>query len=138
MSKRQILSQLLVGLGSLNTLVGAGLHLYAGYPLLSSALVASNLSGLLANATRAVFLTIGLAWITIAVVTLIAAFTQTRIRRILVLFCGLSLLAEIPIWVGLMGWFIGNEMFLLSGVLITLGGFLLPPFERGWERDSRP
>jgi hypothetical protein len=127
MKKRQFIAQLLVGLGCLNMLIGAGLHLYAGYPLLSTALAASNLSGLLTNATRSVFLMIGFTWITIAVVTLIAAFTQTRIRKILVLFCGLSLLAEIPIWVRLMGWFIGNEMFFLSGVLITFGGLLFPP-----------
>jgi hypothetical protein len=125
--KRQIVAQLLVGLGSLNVLVGAGLHLMAGYPRVIAALAASNLTVLMANAMRAVFLIVGLAWITIAIVALIAAFTQTRIRRVLVLFCGFSLLAEIPIWVGLMGWFIGNEMFLLSGVLITFGGFLLPP-----------
>ncbi len=127
MKKRQIVAQLLVGLGSLNVLVGAGLHLMAGYPRVIAALAASNLTVLMANAMRAVFLIVGLAWITIAIVALIAAFTQTRIRRVLVLFCGFSLLAEIPIWVGLMGWFIGNEMFLLSGVLITFGGFLLPP-----------
>ena len=126
MNKRQTVAQLLVGLGSLNVLVGAGLHLLAGYPRRLAALAASNLSALMADAMRAVFLMIGFTWITIAVVTLIAAFTQTRIRRILVLFCGLSLLAQIPVWVELMGWFIGNEMFLLSGVLITFGGFLIP------------
>jgi hypothetical protein len=68
-----------------------------------------------------------MAWITIAIVALIAAFTQTAIRRALVLLCGLSLLAEIPVWVSLMGWFIGNEMICVSAVLITFGGFLLPP-----------
>jgi hypothetical protein len=127
MSKRQIIAQSLVGLGSLNMLLGAGLHLYAGYPLLSAALAASNLTTLMANAARTVFLLIGLAWILIAVITLIAAFTETRIRKVLVLLCGLSLLVWIPIWVRLMGWFIGNEMFLVSGVLITLGGLLFPP-----------
>jgi glucose-6-phosphate-specific signal transduction histidine kinase len=127
MNKRQIVAQSLVGFGSLIMLVGAGLHLYAGYPLASTALAASNLTLLMANAMRAVFLMIGLTWITIAVVTLIAAFTQTRIRKPLVLFCSLSLLAAIPIWVRLMGWFIGNEMFVLSGVLVAFGGFLLPP-----------
>jgi len=127
MSKRQIIAQSLVGLGSLNMLLGAGLHLYAGYPLLSAALAASNLTTLMANAARTVFLLIGLAWILIAVITLIAAFTETRIRKVLVLLCGLSLLVWIPIWVRLMGWFIGNEMFLVSGVLITLGGLLFQP-----------
>ncbi len=126
MKKRQITAQSLVGLGSLNMLLGAGLHLAGGYPRVSAALAASDLSGLLTNAMRAVFLMIGLMWITIALITLIAAFTQTRIRKPIVLLCGFSLLAAIPIWVGLMGWFIGNEMFLLSGALIALGGFLLP------------
>jgi hypothetical protein len=129
MNKRQIVAQLLIGLGSLNMLLGAGLHLFAGYPLVVAGLAASNLNPELANAMRAVFLMIGLMWIVIAVVTLIAAFTRTRIRRVLVLFCGLSHLSAIPLWVRLMGWFIGNEMFLLSAVLITCGGFLLPPAE---------
>jgi len=127
MHKRQILAQSLIGLGALNVLAGAGLHLSAGYHLASTALAASNLAPLLANAMRSVFLMLGITWIVIAVITLIAAFTRTRVRRILVLFCGLSLVAEIPLWVGLMGWFIGNEMFLVSGALITIGGFLLPP-----------
>jgi hypothetical protein len=129
MNKRQIVAQLLIGLGSLNMLLGAGLHLFAGYPLVVAGLAASNLDRELANAMRAVFLMIGLMWIVIAVVTLIAAFTRTRIRRVLVLFCGLSHLSAIPLWVRLMGWFIGNEMFLLSAVLITCGGLLLPPAE---------
>ncbi len=127
MIKRQFVAQSLISLGSLNMLLGAGLHLYAGYPLLSADLAASNLTALMANAARTVFLLIGLAWILIAVITLIVAFTQTRIRKVLVLLCGLSLLVWIPIWVRLMGWFVGNEMFLLSGVLITLGGLLFPP-----------
>lgn len=126
MSKRQVVAQVLVGLGSLNVLVGAGLHRAGGYPRVVAALAASNLDSMMANAMRAVFLMIALTWVTIAIVAIIAAFTQTRIRRLLVLLCGLSLLAEVPVWVALMGWFIGNEMFVVSGVLITLGGFLLP------------
>lgn len=127
MDKRRFVARLLVGLGSLNMLAGAGLHLLGGYPRVVAALAASNLNTTLAHAMRAVFLLIGIAWITIAVVTLIAAFTRTRIAKPLVLSCGLSLLAGIPVWVGLMGWFLGNEMFLVSGALITFGGFLLPP-----------
>lgn len=126
MSKRQVVAQVLVGLGSLIVLVGASLHRAGGYPRVVAALAASNLDSMMANAMRAVFLMIALTWVTIAIVAIIAAFTQTRIRRLLVLLCGLSLLAEVPVWVALMGWFIGNEMFVVSGVLITLGGFLLP------------
>jgi len=127
MNKRPTLALVLIGLGSLNVLVGAGLHWAGGYPLVSKALAGSNLSAPLANAMRAVFLMIGLTWVTIAIIAFIAAFYQTRIRKLLVLLCGLSLLAEVPIWVALMGWFIGNEMFLFSGILISLGAILLPP-----------
>lgn len=130
MNKRPIVAQLLISLGSLNVLVGAGLHWAGGYPRVTAALAASNLDPLMANAMRSVFLMIAFTWITIAVIALIAAFTQTRIRRALVLFCGLSLLAEIPIWVALMGWFIGNEMFLASGILVTLGGLMIPRANR--------
>jgi glucose-6-phosphate-specific signal transduction histidine kinase len=76
---------------------------------------------------RAVFLMIGCMWITLAVIILIAAFAQTTTRKPIVLFCGFALLAQIPIWVGLMGWFVGNEMFLAAGALIACGGLLLPP-----------
>lgn len=127
MNKRQVVARVLIGLGSLNVLAGAGLHLSAGYPRLSAVLAASNLTPLFANAMRSVFLIVGMAWITIAIVALIAAFTHTPIRRAVVLFCGFALLAEIPMWVSLMGWFIGNEMIVVSAVLITMGGFLLPP-----------
>jgi hypothetical protein len=127
MNKRRRIAQVLVGLGSLNVVVGATLHLVAGYPIASAALAASNLSALMLGAMRAVFLMIGWTWIMIAALTLIAAFTETRIRKTIVLFCGLGLLAQIPEWVRLMGWFIGNEMFLAAAALIVCGGLLLPP-----------
>ena len=108
-------------------LAGAGLHLGAAYPRVSAALRASNLDGGLVQAMRAVFLMIACGWIVIAIATLIAAFTSTRIRKTMVLFCGFGLLLHIPIWVGMMGWFVGNEMFLVASGLIVCGGMLLPP-----------
>ncbi len=126
MNKRQIIAQWLVGLGFFIMMAGATLHLIAAYPKVSAALAASNLASGLKDALRAVFFMIGCTWITIAIVTLIAAFAKTRIRKAIVLFCGLSLLVQIPIWVGLMGWFMGNEMFLAAGVLIACGGLLFP------------
>ena len=127
MNKRQTIARVLVGLGCLNMLAGAMLHLLAGYPRVKSFLAASNLSAAMQEAMRAVFLMIGCMWIMVVIVTLIAAFTKTRIRKAIVLFCGLALLAQIPIWVHFMGWFIGNEMFLVSAMLIAGGGLLLPP-----------
>lgn len=72
---------------------------------------------------------IGLSWMVIAILTLIATFAITRTSKLIILFCGFALLLEIPIWVGLMGWFIGNEMFVLGGGLIVCGGLLF----RRWD-----
>lgn len=128
MDKRQRTAQLLVGLGCLVLLAGAVLHLIAAYPRLSSALAASNLNADLQGAMRTVFLLIGWAWIIIAVVILIAALTETKIKKTIVLFCGLALLVQIPVWVALMGWFVGNEMFVSAAALIVCGGLLFRPF----------
>jgi hypothetical protein len=122
MNKPQRTAQVLIGLGCLVLLLGAALHLIAAYPKVSAALASSNLNEALRNAMRAVFLMIGLTWIVVAVVTLIATFARTRTSKLIILFCGLTLLLQIPIWVSLMGWFIGNQMFLLGAALIVCGG----------------
>lgn len=129
MNKPQRTAQILIGLGCLIVLVGATLHLLAAYPKVSAVLASSNLNEALRNALRAVFLMIGLTWIVVAVVTLIATFARTRTSKPIILFCGLALLLQIPIWVSLMGWFVGNEMFLLGAGLIVCGGLLF----RGWH-----
>jgi hypothetical protein len=120
--RRQVTAQVLIGLGCLVVLVGSALHLIAAYPRVSAALAASNLSEDLRNALRAVFVMIGLTWIVVAVVTLIAAFDRSQVNKPIILCCGFALLVQIPIWVGLMGWFVGNEMFLLGAGLIVCGG----------------
>jgi hypothetical protein len=67
---------------------------------------------------------IGLTWIVVAVVTLIATFARTQTSKLIILFCGFALLLQIPIWASLMGWFVGNEMFALGAGLIVCGGLL--------------
>jgi hypothetical protein len=127
MSKRKKIARLLVGLGCFILLAGAILHLALGYPLVVATVAASNLNTEFKDAFRAVFLLLGCTWIVIAIVTLIAAFTETKIRKAIVLFCGLALLAQIPIWVRLMGWFIGNEIVVAAGALIACGGLIFLP-----------
>jgi hypothetical protein len=129
MNKRQRTAQILIGLGCLVVLVGSTLHLIAAYPRVSAALATSNLNEGLRNALRAVFLMIGLTWVVVAVVTLIATFARTQTSKPIILFCGFALLLQIPIWVDLMGWFVGNEMFVLGAGLIVCGGLLI----RGWR-----
>lgn len=123
-TKRQRTAQILVALGCLIVLVGSGLHLAGGYPLVSAALAKSNVDEGIRNALRAVFLMIGITWIIVALVTLIATFVRTRTSKLVTLLCGLALLVQVPIWVELMGWFVGNEMFLLGAALIVSGEFL--------------
>jgi hypothetical protein len=134
MFKSNRTAQLLIALGCLVVFVGSALHLIAAYPRVSAALLTSNLDQGISNALRAVFMMIGLTWIVIAVVTLIATFARTGVSKPLILFCGFALLVQIPIWVGLMGWFVGNEMFLVAAGLIVVGGLffrpVLPPHER--------
>lgn len=129
MNKHQRAAQILIVLGCLVVLVGSSLHLVAAYPRVSAALATSNLNEGLRNALRAVFLMMGLTWIVIAVVTLIATFARTQTSKPIILFCGFALLLQIPIWVGLMGWFVGNEMFVLGAGLIVCGGLLV----RSWR-----
>ena len=124
MSKRQRTAQILIALGSLVVLVGSGLHLAGGYPIVSAALTKSNLDDGIRGALRAVFLMIGITWIVAALVALIATFVLTRTSKPVTLLCGFALLLQVPIWVGLMGWFVGNEMFLLGAGLIVSGGLL--------------
>lgn len=129
MSKHQRTGQLLVALGCLDVLVGAGLHLGGGYPIVSAALAKSNLDSSIKNALRAVFLMIGITWIVVALVTLIATFATTRTSKPVTLLCGFALLIQVPMWVNLMGWFVGNETFLLGAGLIVSGGLLF----RNWR-----
>ena len=124
MNKRQKTAQLLIGLGCLVLLVGSALHLIAAYPRVSAAVGASNLDESLRNALRAVFAMIGLTWIAITVVVLIATFARNHTSKPTILFCGFALLFQILVWVGLMGWFIGNEMFLVGSAFIVGGGLL--------------
>jgi hypothetical protein len=131
MNKRRRIAQVLLVLGSLDVCVGATLHLIAGYPIVTAALGASNMSAQLQGAMRAVFVMIGCVWIMIALVALMAGFAQARIGKTIVLFCGLGLLVQIPVWVRLMGWFVGNEMFLGAAVCIVCSGLLLPPATAG-------
>lgn len=127
MNKRRIAAQSLIALGSLDILGGAALHLLAAYPRVAAALAASNLNAGMAAAMRAVFVMIGCMWIVLAIVALMAAFARSSTGKAIALFCGFALLAQIPIWVRLMGWFVGNEMFLAAGLLIACGGLLLEP-----------
>ena len=66
----------------------------------------------------------GWDWIVIAIVALLAAFTETKLRKILVLFCGVAVLVETALTLAFIGVFLGNEMIGSAPVLLMVGGLL--------------
>jgi len=124
MNNRNRTARLLVAIGSIVLAAAAALHSLAGYPRVSSALNASNLIAPVPGALRAVFLLVGWDWIVIAVVALLVAFTETKLRKILVLICGVALLVAAGVILAFVGVFIGTEMIAAAAVFIILGGLL--------------
>jgi len=124
MSGRNKAARILVAMGSTVLFASAALHSLAAYPRVSTALGASNLNARLQEPLRAVFLLVGWDWIVIAIVALLAAFTETKLRKILVLFCGVAVLVETALTLVFIGVFIGNEMIGSAAVLLMVGGLL--------------
>jgi hypothetical protein len=125
MNGRQKAARFLVAFGSVVLFASAALHCFAAYSkVLSPALAASNLSPSLQVALRVIFLSVGWHWVVIAIVALMAAFTETKLRKALVLLCGLAVLLEAGVGASMMGLFIGNEMIGTAAILIVAGGLL--------------
>jgi hypothetical protein len=124
MNGRNKAARAFVILGSLVLFVSAVLHCVGGYEAGFPALSASNLDPHLQTAFRVVFLSLAWQWIITAVVALLAGLTRTRLRQILVLFCGLAVLLEAAVGASMMGLFIGNEMIGIGALLLVCGGLL--------------
>jgi hypothetical protein len=108
-------------------LTGAALHSMLAYPIVSAALAASNLSDSMRSAMRAVFLLVAWDWIVIAIIVLFAGFTETMLRRIVIVFCGVALLVQTGIMLRFLGWFTGSEIVVAAGLLIVSAGFVFAP-----------
>jgi len=124
MNGRNKVARILVALGAVVLFASTVLHSAAAYPKLSTALSASNLSAPLQAALRAVFLLVGCDWIVIGVVALLAAFRETKLRKILILFCGVAVLVETGLTLAFIGVFLGNELIGSAALLILCGGLL--------------
>jgi len=124
MSGRNKAARVFVILGSVVLFASAALHCFAGYSKVFQALTASNLNPGLQAAFRVVFLSLGWHWLLTAIVALLAGLTETRLRKKLVLLCGLVLLLEAGIGASMMGFFIGNEMIGAAALLLVCGGLL--------------
>ncbi|MFY9912392.1 MAG: hypothetical protein WAK56_21295 [Candidatus Sulfotelmatobacter sp.] len=105
-------------------IASAALHCVAGYSNGFPALAASNLAPRLQAAFRVVFLSLGWHWFVTAIVALLAGTTETRLRKTLVLFCGLAVLLEAGVGASMMGFFMGNEIIGAGGLFLICGGLL--------------
>lgn len=117
-------ARILAIIGSIVLLASAGLHFVAASTLGFPALASSNLKPDLQAGFRVVFLAVAWHWIVIAIIALVAALTETRLRKFLVVFCGLAVLLEAAVGTTMMGLFIGNEMIGSAAILILIGGLL--------------
>jgi hypothetical protein len=125
MTGRNRAGRIVVAIGSFVLFASAAVHWFGAYPRLSGALGASNLNAGLPAALRAVFLLVGWDWVVIAIIALLAAFTETKLRKVLVLICGLAVLAETALTLAFIGVFVGNEMIGSAAVLLIAGGVLI-------------
>ena len=124
MNKRNKAARILVAIGGIVLFAAAAVHSLAAYSNVSSALSTSNLTLPLQAALRSVFLLVGWDWVVIAIVVLLAAFTDTKLRKVLVLFCGVALLVQTGLTLVFLGLFLGNEMIGSAAVFILCGGLL--------------
>src|SRR6266700_1941567 len=113
MNGRNNAARILVALGAMDLIVAALLHL-SDYPKDLAAVSASNLGAPLQGAVRALYFLVGWNWIVIAIITLISAFTVTKLGKLIVLFCGFALLVNMAVTLAFMGWFVGTDMVLAS------------------------
>jgi hypothetical protein len=81
MSGRNKAARVFVVLGCVVLFVSAALHIFGGYSQVFSMVAASNLSPVLKDAFRVVFLSLGWHWMLTAVVALLASATRNCARR---------------------------------------------------------
>lgn len=110
--------------GSVVLMASALLHIFAGFKVGFPALNASDLAPALKEAFRVVFLSLGWHWIVVAIIALLAAIAETKLRKVYVLLCGFAVLIEAVVGAGMMGLFIGNEMIGAAALLLICGGLL--------------
>jgi hypothetical protein len=124
MSGRNKAAFAFVILGSVTLFASAALHFFGGYTQVFPLYAGSNLNPRLKAAFQVVFLSLGWHWILAAVVALLAGVTETRLRKVLVLTCGLALLIEAGVGASMMGFFIGNELIGTAALLLVCAGTL--------------
>lgn len=121
MNGRNTVARVLVALGAIGWFVTAVFHL-KDYSKDTAKLTA--LSYPLQSSFRTLFLMVGWDWIVVAVVALLAAFTETTLRKVLVLLCGVAGLVQAALALAIMGIFLGTELMWPAAISLVVGGLL--------------
>lgn len=123
--RRELVASVIVIIGVVVLLAGAGLHLFAGYPAISQLLHQSNLQARYIDIFQLLFLLAGLHWIIASGIALVALFSSSPRRGLFIalaavfpLLDGIALFLEIGI-------FIGNIMLVIAGGLLIIGAIVL-------------
>ena len=123
MTDRNKAARILISSGGVALIAAALLHL-SDYLKDMRAVSASHLSAPMQGEVRSLFLLVGWDWIVVATMMLISAFAVAGSRKLIVLFCGFSLLVTLAVILGSMGWFWGCGIILSSALMILCGGLL--------------
>jgi hypothetical protein len=126
MKGRKRTAQVLAILGSVILFAGAALHSVLGSRVVFAALDASNGPPDIVHGLKAVWLIVAWHWTVIGIVAIAAAFSQLRIRRAVVLLCGIVLLADGAGMYAALGIFIGNAMIFAAAIAFLAGAALFP------------
>lgn len=126
MQKRERTARGFVILGSFILFATAALHGFAGYPALSRALSTANLGPFLNSGLRALWLLVSWHWLAFGVVAVVVAFKGRTAWRFVLLTCGLVGLVDAIGLLVAVGFFVGDLMMGLSGLVIICGAILLP------------
>ena len=121
MNRRNTVAQILVALGAGGWFATAVFHL-KDYPKDTAKVGA--LSASMQAEFQTIFLMVGWDWIVVAVVALLAAFSATTLRKVLVLFCGVAGLVQAALALALMGVFLGTWLMFPASFFLIVGGLL--------------
>jgi hypothetical protein len=120
-SARERAARLLVVLGAIALFATAVGHL-RDYE--KDAQRASVQSASMQGVFRAMHLLVGWQWIVLGLLALLAVIGEMRLRRALVLLCGVAVLVEAMLTFAQMGVFLGTELMALAAILMIGGGVL--------------
>ncbi|SRR5712692_8723302 len=124
MRNRERAARGLVFIGSFILFAQAALRDFTDYPFLSRALGTANLRPFQEGSLRALWLLLSWHWFVIGVVALGVSYGGMKLRRFVVLLCGLLALMDAIGTTIAVGLFLGNEMLSVAALALLSAAVL--------------